>query len=201
MSGLDKILEQIKTEAEQTAARIKADAQAQADRILQDAQAQAERELGQRRQAAEAEADLQRERTAASCQLKRQQQLLLRKQEIIRSVIEEARERLLQLPEDEYFDMLLSMAGRYASAGEGRIYFSERDLKRLPADFEQRLNAELADKQASLKVSDESRRIDGGFVLSYGGIEENSSLRAIFDTAYEQLQDLVQKELFSAAET
>ena len=81
--------------------------------------------------------------------------------------------------------------------GEGTVYFSQADLDRLPAGLEERLNAAVREKNASLKISGESREIDGGFVLSYGGIEENCSFDAIFDSAREHLQDEVGKILFS----
>ena len=49
---------------------------------------------------------------------------------------------------------------------------------------------------AALTVSSETRDIDGGFVLTYGGIEENCSFDALFDSAHEMLQDKVQEILF-----
>ena len=39
--------------------------------------------------------------------------------------------------------------------------------------------------------------MDGGFILCYGGIEENCSFDAIFDSAREHLQDAVQRILFA----
>ena len=48
-----------------------------------------------------------------------------------------------------------------------------------------------------LHVSAGSRDIDAGFVLTYGGIEENCSFDAIFDSARETLQDKAQELLFS----
>ena len=48
-----------------------------------------------------------------------------------------------------------------------------------------------------LHISGDTRDIDGGFVLTYGGIEENCSIDALFDAAHEVLQDKVQEILFS----
>ena len=58
------------------------------------------------------------------------------------------------------------------------------------------INQAVKEKKASLKISREAREIEGGFVLSYGGIEENCSFDALFASAGEQLQDVVQKILF-----
>ena len=39
--------------------------------------------------------------------------------------------------------------------------------------------------------------MDGGFVLLYGGIEENCTVRALFDARREALQDQVHALLFA----
>ena len=39
--------------------------------------------------------------------------------------------------------------------------------------------------------------IDGGFILKYGGIEQNLSVDAIFEEKKDQMQDLAGKILFS----
>ena len=38
--------------------------------------------------------------------------------------------------------------------------------------------------------------IDNGFILAYGGIEENCTIRAMFHTKQDELSDVVQKILF-----
>ena len=66
-------------------------------------------------------------------------------------------------------------------------------------NFADTLNAALVaggKEGAALTVSSETRDIDGGFVLTYGGIEENCSFDALFDSAHEMLQDKVQEILF-----
>ena len=45
-------------------------------------------------------------------------------------------------------------------------------------------------------VSKEPKDMDGGFVLVYGGIEENCTIRAMFHTNQDELSDVVQKVLF-----
>ena len=93
--------------------------------------------------------------------------------------------------------MLLKLAVKSAQTGEGELLFSAKDLARLPEGFEEQINAALKDKGAVLHVSAGSRDIDAGFVLTYGGIEENCSFDAIFDSARETLQDKAQELLFS----
>ena len=52
------------------------------------------------------------------------------------------------------------------------------------------------EKGGNLTISKESRNIDGGFVLVYGGIEENCSIQALFHSEREYLADKVHENLF-----
>ena len=93
----------------------------------------------------------------------------------------------------------IQMCIRDRQKGEGKILFSKTDTERLPKDFADTLAAALeksGKEGAKLTVSGETRDIDGGFVLTYGGIEENCSFDALFDSAHEMLQDKVQEILF-----
>ncbi len=93
--------------------------------------------------------------------------------------------------------MILKLAVKSAQSGEGEILFSAKDLARLPQGFEEKLNAALKGRGAALRISGDARDIDAGFVLTYGGIEENCSIDALFDSAHELLQDKAQEILFS----
>ena len=108
-----------------------------------------------------------------------------------------AKAELKGLETGAYFDMILKLAVKSAQPGVGELLLSKKDLERLPEGFEDRLNASLKDKGAVLHISGDTRDIDGGFVLTYGGIEENCSIDALFDAAHEVLQDKVQEILFS----
>ena len=136
-------------------------------------------------------------RAQSAADLLRRRTLLLKKQELIGDVIDSAYRSLFELSDERYFDVLLGMANKYAEKQAGEIAFNERDLGRLPADFEMRLQSALAESGASLRVSREPRAIDGGFVLIYGGVEENCSFEALFEEQREALQDEVYALLFA----
>ena len=194
MAGLDKIISQIKEESQKAAERTRAEARSKADEILAQARADAEREcVDIERRSKQAVANiLERGRTAA--ELKKRGAVLAEKQRLIGATIGMAKAELKGL---ETFDMILKLAVKSAQTGEGELLFSKKDLERLPEGFEDRLNAALKDKGAVLRISGDTRDIDGGFVLTYGGIEENCSIDALFDAAHEVLQDKVQEILFS----
>ena len=103
------------------------------------------------------------------------------------------------MPQEAYFENIVKLAVKASQNGKGTILFSKADLDRLPEIFADTLNAALVaggKEGAALTVSSETRDIDGGFVLTYGGIEENCSFDALFDSAHEMLQDKVQEILF-----
>ena len=108
-----------------------------------------------------------------------------------------AMEQLKQLPADQYFEILVTMIKKYAEPLPGEIMFSSEDKKRLPNNFEELINAALADKEgATLKISNNNREINGGFILSYGEVEENCSFEALFLAERENLIDKVGSVLF-----
>ena len=195
MAGLDKIISQIKEESQKAAERTRAEARSKADEILAQARADAEREcVDIERRSKQAVANiLERGRTAA--ELKKRGAVLAEKQRLIGATIGMAKAELKGLETGAYFDMILKLAVKSAQTGE--LLLSKKDLERLPEGFEDRLNAALKDKGAVLRISGDTRDIDGGFVLTYGGIEENCSIDALFDAAHEVLQDKVQEILFS----
>ena len=194
MAGLDKIISQIKEESQEAAARTLAGARDEADKILAAARKEAESEC----------ADIDRqsvanilERGQSAADLKKRGSILAEKQKLIGDTIEKAKAELKGMDTDAYFDMILKLAVKSAQDGKGELLFSSKDLARVPEGFEDRLNAALKDKDAALRISKDTRDIDAGFVLTYGGIEENCSIDAIFDSAHELLQDKVQEILFS----
>ena len=97
------------------------------------------------------------------------------------------------MPTEEYFAYILKMVEKHALSQKGEIAFSKADKKRLPQNF--RIDLEKA-SGGTLKLSRETRDIDGGFVLIYGGIEENCSFKAIFNADREKLADKVNTFLF-----
>ena len=93
--------------------------------------------------------------------------------------------------------MLLRLAAAHALPQAGEMVLSPRDRERLPADFPGKLQ-EVLPEGASLTISARTEPgIQGGFLLVYGGIEENCTFRALFDAKEEELQDLANRVLFS----
>jgi len=196
MAGLDKILSQITAESDAAINEILSKAEKEAA----DIKAQAEKEANEavekiNRESASRLSD-QKSRAESAAALAKRQMLLGEKQKLIGEVIDKAKESLLNLSDKEYFDTLIKLVKNNALPQDGEIIFNEKDLKRLPSDFSSKVQAAAAERKGTLKVSNEPRPIDGGFVLAYNGIEENCSISALFETNVEELQDKIQTLLF-----
>lgn len=197
MTGLEKILKHIEEDAVSSADKVLAEANRKVDEIMAEAQAEGEKKCAEiaERSKLEVQSCLSRAESAAKLQEKK---LILKvKQEIIGDIINKAKESFIQLPDKEYFDIILKMVQKYALTQAGQILFSPADIKRLPADFAQTLDESLKGiNGAALTLSDDTRNVDGGFVLVYGEVEINCSFDALFASAREILQDKVCEVLF-----
>lgn len=194
MTGLEKIVQQIRDEARQAADAVTAQAKAEAAKAVEAAKADGEAQAAaiDARAKSDVENALAAAKSAAA--LARRRAVLCEKQAIISGLLQAAQESVYQLPDADYFALILKMAEKFSLPQEGEILFSPFDLKRLPGDFAGQL-AKVA--KGKLTVSANTRPINGGFVLSYGGVEENCSIEALFYAAREELQDKVQALLFS----
>lgn len=197
MTGLDKIVQDITSESDSAVSALLEKAKAQAEELRGRAEQDAAEQCAAVGRRAEEEAAMIRERAESAAALRVRKAVLGAKQQLIADIIEEAKQSLYALPDDEYFKLILKMVAKYTPAGTGDILFSPKDRKRLPQDYEKRLNEAVKGRGASLKISEQTREIDGGFVLSYGGIEENCSFSALFDTRRDELQDKVNQLLFA----
>lgn len=197
MTGLEKIIQEIEAEGKSNADRILAEANKEAEEILASAKKEAETKSAEiaEKPAQEIKAIINRANSQAA--LIKRQKILNAKQQVINEIIDKARLKLTGLPDNEYFDIILKIAQKYAHKGEGIITFSRTDLDRLPKHFEKTLNKAIKDiENASLTISQDSAPIEGGFILKYGDIEENCSFEALFSYAKEDLQDKVNEFLF-----
>lgn len=193
MSGIDKIIKQIEEDTQSVCDEIIAQAQTKCARITAEADREASRiKADCERRVADSAADIQK-RGDSAADLAEKMILLKTKQGIISDMLAVGVERLKQLPDGEYFDLILRMVKKYSQPLDGVIRFGARDLARLPEGFIGEVNKVAA---GALTLSDESAPIDAGFILIYGGIEENCSFDAILASEDETLKDKAGKLLF-----
>lgn len=197
MTGLEKMQSQILDEARRSAEEILEQAKSQAREIKEEAERAAQEKSSRILEKSGTEVRNTEERSVSSCDLLRRQVLLEAKQAIIARILDRAYHTLIEADEDAYFRIIKEMLGKYAAAQAGEVCFSEKDLDRMPEGFEKEIQEIAKKKGGTLILSKEPRKISGGFVLVYGGIEENCSFQAMFHSRKDELADEVHKILFS----
>ena len=196
MAGLDKILEDIRSESAEAVAAVTSAAQAERDKALAEAQREADARTEKILSHAKNQADDLIARADSAAQLQRRRMVLETKQELIASVIGQAKQAILDLPDSDYFELILKLIRSNALPKEGEVCFSRKDFSRLPKDFAAKLVAALPEG-AKLNVSRDEAQIDGGFILKYGGVEQNLSIGEIFEEKKDRMTDIAGKILFS----
>ena len=197
MAGIDKMTRQILEEAKAAAQAKITEASAKAEEIINEANEEAARISESISRKSETEVANYKERVLSSIDLQKRTKILFAKQELISEILDKSYASLTEMEADKYFDMLLRLLEKYALPQKGEIYFSFTDLKRMPNGYEAKIKKVSESRGGSLTVSETGRNIENGFVLAYGGIEENCTLRAIFDAKRDELSDKVHRMLFS----
>jgi len=196
MTGLEKMKSQILNEANEVAdSKIEA-AHSEAEKILAEAKTEAENSKISILQKSETAIANYKERVISSNDLRRRTKILAAKQEVIAEVLDGAYESVRSMDKEKYFEMLLKILEKYAQPEAGEIFFSPADTKALPEGYAAKIAECAAAKGGSLTVSEEGRNIENGFVLAYGGIEENCTLKAMFEAKRDELSDKVHQILF-----
>ena len=201
MAGLDKIIEEILDEARATATQTTDAAKKEADRILSEAQARAKSESEVISKKAQSESQTLDERAKSSADMQKRQAYLKARQEVISEIIEAAYDKVMNSDIDTYFALIERILDGAVLPKEGKIILSEKDKSRMPAGFTQKVSKIAQDKGGSLTLSDETAALDGGFILTYGGIEENCSIRALFNSKQDELVDIVNSVVFEDSVT
>lgn len=198
MSGLDKMKARILEEAESSARDILDRAGEEADRILREAGTAADAAAAEIAAGAVRDSLERKRRAGAAADMQRKQAVLAAKQEMIREVLREAYEEILGLEAERYFGLMEKLLREYVLPEEGEICFNSRDLERMPEGFSGRIRTIAAEAGGSLTLSETPLDTDGGFLLVYGGIEENCTLKAVFSSRREELSDQVNRMLFAS---
>ena len=199
MTGLDKMKSQILDEAKAAAEGKIAEAKAQAEETIRSAKEDAAKQTESILHKSKNDVSNYQERLESSIDLQKRTKILAAKQEVIAGVLEKARAKVEAMEAGEYFSMLLKMVEKYALAQDGEICLCAADLARLPGGFEAEVSRIAKEKGGSLKLSGEGKQIKNGFILVYGGVEENCTINAMFDAKKDELSDIVHRLVFSQA--
>ena len=119
------------------------------------------------------------------------------KQEMIGKIVDESYRELLDMEKEEYLKLIFDMVEKFALPKEGKIYFNRNDLNLIDDETAAKISEIAKAKGGNLTLAGEPKEIDRGFILTYGGIEENCTFKALMDSKKDELQDLIRNILFS----
>lgn len=197
MNGLDKLVARISGESDAQIKAIIDEANAKAVEIKADSDKKMKAECERIEKKAQTEVETIEMRSKASAELKTKQILLTGKQELLNDTIGMAKEKLSSLSDQEYVDFIKKLFSKHVPSEDAVLKLNAADLKRIPQDVIDGFVKSAEDKGAKLTVSSEAAEIKNGFVLDFGGIEENCTFDALIDQNIEELQDKVKSLLFA----
>ena len=194
MNGVEKIIEQIRNDiqqeidvmlaaAEEKAAAIKANYEAQAQEIYKEA-------LNKGKQGAEDRL----ERQIRVAELEARKLLLEAKQNKINEAFQLAHKRLLALERDDQVALNARLIAFNAHSGQETIIMNQKDHDTIGKYVVAEANALV--ENGAFTLSDETRDMEGGLVISAGDIEVNCAYNTILRILRDDLAGDVAKILF-----
>lgn len=186
MTGLDKIISKILSDADEYAAETIAEAQNAAGDRIADAEDAGKEYKSSVRAKAVNEAAAVKARAESSAVMTERNILLNAKSELIDAAFERAKKLLVSLPAERYSAFLAAMLDEaVADAPDApcAIYSNARDGEAIKKLISGRPNITAAGEV----------KIDGGFILRRGDIETNCSVSAAVDS----LRDSVEGEVYA----
>lgn len=196
MAGIEKITETILADARAEAQRIIDQANAETAKEKEAANQSFEEEKAKRDASIEKELEDMRQRAESARDLTRRRMILEKKQEIIGRIVEKIRLSLHDADSSKYFDQIYKMFEKYCESESGTMHMNANDLNRLPSDFAGKIEQIAKSKGGSIEIVKEPYNIEDGFVLVYGGTEENCTFRSLIETNKAAIYDEINKTLW-----
>jgi len=187
MGNGQNIIDKILSDAREEAAKIEEAAKAEAEAIISAAQAKADKEAARAEEAGKDDAEKAAGKEISSAQMKAKQMILSAKQKCIEETVAAAKMQLNSLEGAEYKVVILSMLTGARVEDGSEVILSAADKESFGKDIE----------KLGYKVADETRDVDGGFVIKKGDIEYNYSFESIISVEKEDIDQAAAKILFA----
>lgn len=187
--AFEDILNRILDDAKKKAREVEDEAKAEAQRIVEDAKKKAESIKAKLLEEAKSRTQEEGKRMLSLTRFEARNLVLAQKRAALDAAFEEALKRLTSLPDGEYGKLVKKMLLEAVVTGEEEVIVSPSDRERLETILGG-VNADLRKKgrKGKLKLSQETRDLNGGFVLRSDGVEINNSFSAILDSLREELE-------------
>ena len=196
MNGIEKIIQQIQTDAQTQIDQILGDAKAQAEKISAAAKAQADAEAADLRAKNEKTAREREARLISAAQMEAHKTALAAKQEMLEQAYQRALEKLCAMPQEQYVAVLADLLAEASTGGKEEAIFSPEDRERVGKAAVEAAN-QRSGKQ--MVLSAQTRPIRGGFILRDHNIEVNCTFDTLVRLQKAQTAGAVARMLFPEA--
>lgn len=198
MAGVEKIKEKILQDAEIKVNEILEKARLQAKETTEKANQKAVQRVKEISQKSAYETSEKKRIINSIVELEMRKDILTAKQQSIDEVFDKVLERMNNLDDSKYEQVIFNMLIASVESGAEEVVMSEDRVKKLSADFINKVNKalEAAGKKGNIKISDETRNISGGFILKSQGIEINNSFEAVIRLYRDEIEPKVAEIFF-----
>jgi V/A-type H+-transporting ATPase subunit E len=198
MAGVEKIKEKILQDADSKANEILEKARLQAKETIEKANEKAAARVKEISQKSDYDTSEKKRIINSIVELEMRKDILATKQQLIEEVFDKVLEKLNNLEDSKYEQVIFDMLIASVESGEEVVVMSESGKKKLSADFIGKVNKalEAAGKKGKIKISDETRDISGGFILMGQGVEVNNSFEAIIRLHRDEIEPKVAEIFF-----
>lgn len=198
MAGIENLQNRIIKDNEDRAMQIENDARAKAEDIINQAKKKAEEIMNNMKTKAEKDGKERKDRLMSRAQLDARNEILFAKQESIDNTLNHVANKINQMDDKQYFEFIEKIILNSVETGEEEIVFSKKDKARIEPSFMTEVNSKLnaMGKKGLIKISDETREIGSGFILTHGGLEINCSIESQIRLLRDSLEGEISNLLF-----
>ena len=139
------------------------------------------------------DAQLVKSRKISSAELEGRKMRLATKQDSIAKCFEKAVDKLAEMPEDDYINLMVKLIHETGMT-QGELLLNQKDHKAVGSKIVKQVNS--SEKFEKLELSKETINAKGGFVLRNGAIEINTTLESMVSTVKESVTPEVVEALF-----
>ncbi len=194
-------------QAEQVIDKISSDAGAEADKILKQAkereaaeQAKLDEEMArfkeQTQEMATQAGETEKSQRLAVARMAAAKEYLAGKAAILDEVFAQARDKLRELPDNEYRELMARLMLAAAESGDEQVIADKKD-PRVDQKLIDEVNGKLKDgRKGELALAEKKQDFGGGFLLQRGKIRTNVSIDVLVEQARKDLEIELAKDLF-----
>jgi len=202
MEGAELIIQEINREAEQKIQYILSEAREEAEKLKEEAKKRAEAKAEWILRKAKTQAEIERQRIIANARLEVRKRKLAVQEELIERVIEAMKERLAELPDEEYFPILVELTTKAVEelGVDGVVIRSnERTLKLIVerlSEFKEKLKETLG-REVEVTIGEPIQTLGGVLVESSdGSVRVDNTFEARIERFESELRATIAKALF-----